>query len=116
VCGVQFSPPSVVLRIKPPSPTAVPVLASVGETLKRQIVPGFAWFIQVPPPSVVLRMVLSPPIPHDPPTAVPVFASIKETPNNIFAVPLDCGTQLFPPSVVLRIVPLSPVAAPLFAS
>jgi hypothetical protein len=82
-------PPSVVLRIRPPSPTAVPVLASVNETLKRHTVPGFTWLSQCCPPSVVLRMVLSPPIPHAPPTAVPVFASINETPNNVFPVPLN---------------------------
>src|SRR5581483_6578321 len=49
----------------------VPVLASVNETSKRQTVPGFACVVHVLPPSVVLRIVLSPPIPHAPPTAVP---------------------------------------------
>ena len=109
-------PPSVVLRIKPPSPTAVPVLASVNDTLKRHTVPGFAWVTQCCPPSVVLRTVLSPPIPHAPPTAVPVFVSTKETPNNVLTVPLVSGSQLFPPSVVLTIIPPSPTAVPLFAS
>src|SRR5207249_2103826 len=32
VCAIQFDPPSVVLRIVPPSPTAVPLFASVNET------------------------------------------------------------------------------------
>src|SRR5436190_20869935 len=89
VRGDQLSPPLVVLRITPPSPTAVPVLPSVNETLKRHTVPGFAWVVHVLPPSVVLTIVLSPPIPQAPPTAVAVFVSMKEIPNNVFPVPLD---------------------------
>ena len=106
----QVAPPSVVRRIVPPLPTAVPVFASLNQTLSSQWSVPLNWFTQVAPPSVVRRIV--PPSP----TAVPVFASLKQTPQRSSPVPLDWLTQVAPPSVVRRIVPPLPTVVPVFAS
>jgi hypothetical protein len=69
-------PPSVVLKIVPLCPTAVPLFASVKETLRISFVVPLVCGAQVVPPSVVLKIV---PLC---PTAVPLFASVKETLRN----------------------------------
>src|SRR5436190_1194397 len=72
--GVGVGPCAVVLRMAPKAPTAVPLFVSVKETLYR------SWFVplfcgtQFSPPSVVLRITLSP---VTPPTTVPVLTSVK---------------------------------------
>jgi hypothetical protein len=69
VWRVQVVPPSVVCRIAPAGPTAVPVFASTKETPLSQFVVPLLWRVQVVPPSVVRRIV--PPSP----TAHAVFGS-----------------------------------------
>ena len=69
----QVAPPSVVRRMVPELPTAVPVLASVKLTLLSVTVVPLVWLTQLAPPSVVRRMV------PESPTAVPVLASVKLT-------------------------------------
>src|SRR5262249_52465793 len=55
---VQLTPPSAVWRMVPPYPTAHPVLASTKVTANktRSPMPRSCW-VQVAPPSVVLRMI-----------------------------------------------------------
>src|SRR5436309_10587489 len=65
----------------PPSPTAVPLFASMKETAHRVCVVPLAWIVQLFPPSVVLTIA-----PYSP-TMVPVFASTKEAPRRLF----PCG-------------------------
>src|SRR5436190_17670680 len=65
----------------PPSPTAVPLFASMKETAHRVCVVPLAWIVQLFPPSVVRTIV-----PYSP-TTVPVFASTKEAPRRL----LPCG-------------------------
>jgi hypothetical protein len=69
----QVFPPSVVRKIVPYDPTAVPVLASVKETAQRVLFVPLLWLTQVAPPFVVHRIV--PRLP----TTVPLSASVKKT-------------------------------------
>src|ERR1051326_7827945 len=65
VTGVQgVAPPSVVLRIVPPCPTAQPVLASTKLTPRRKLVSSFIWGFQVAPPSDVETMAAWSPTAH----------------------------------------------------
>jgi hypothetical protein len=70
--GIQVFPPSIVLRIVPPAPTAVPVFALVKKTDRSVFVVPLLWLTQLVPPFVVVRIV---PLA---PTAVPVTASVKK--------------------------------------
>ena len=65
----------------PPSPTTVPLFASVNETPLRSFIVPLVWIIQLSPPFVVRRIV--PPSP----TAVPLFVYANETPLSVF----PCG-------------------------
>ena len=56
-CGVHSAPPSIVLRMVPPSPTAQAVLASNAATPRRFLSVPDSCAFQVFPPSVVLRIV-----------------------------------------------------------
>src|SRR5260370_5985798 len=76
--GVQVTPPSIVRRIVPDSPTAVPVLASTKETPCRLFVVPLDWDVHVAPPSVVRRMV------PKSPTATTVLGSKVATPDKRF--------------------------------
>jgi len=105
------TPPVVVRRMVPCSPTAVPVFASVKKTLFRFFVIGIDWCTQCVPPSVVRLIVLVLP------TVVPVFALVKETPmSSSISVPLGCLFQFAPPFVVRIKTPNPPTAVPVFAS
>jgi hypothetical protein len=66
-------PPSVVWRIVPEAPTAVPVFASVKQTPHRSAVVPLVCANQFAPPSLVRT--ITPAVP----TAVPVFALVKKT-------------------------------------
>src|SRR5438876_7336940 len=80
----------------PPSPTAVPLFASMKETAHRVCVVPLAWIVQLFPPSVVLTIV-----PYSP-TTVPVSASTKEAPRRLFPCGRGfCQCQLDEPPVTL---------------
>src|SRR5260370_15967119 len=64
VWDVQVVPPSVVLRMVPPTPTAQPVFASTKDALKSAHVTPLVSDVQVVPPSDVLSMVPSSPNSH----------------------------------------------------
>jgi len=106
-CCVQVMPPSVVRRIIPFAPTAVPVPASTNETPERAAVVGLASSVQVAPPSSVRRIV---PVP----TANPVSLSGNEMAESPAVVPLAMRFQVVPPSVVRKMVPKSPTAIMVF--
>ena len=60
-CGTQVVPPSVVRRIVPTNPTAVPVFASLKNTSKRSRLVPLDWLCQVVPPSVDLENAIAEP-------------------------------------------------------
>src|SRR5262245_25572448 len=106
----DYSPPVVVRRMVPRSPTTDPVLASANETAKRAWLVGANWGVQFAPPSVVRRMV------PEVPTATPTLALANETPHRASVVPLDWNVHVVPPLVVRRMVPKSPTTVPVLGS
>ena len=109
VCGVQFVPPSVVLRIVPVSPTTIPVSVLVIKTLRKIFVP-IVNMSQLVPPSVVVRIV---PFRLISPTTIPLFLFCfeKQTPYKLSTGGV-CTSQVVPPFVVWRILPACPTAVP----
>src|SRR5262249_3224637 len=105
-----YSPPVVVRRIVPSSPTTDPVLASAKETAKRAWLVGANWGVQLAPPSVVRRMV------PELPTATPMSTLANETPHRGSVVPLDWSVHVIPPLVVCKTVPKSPTTVPVLGS
>src|SRR5262249_24017757 len=70
----SYSPPVVVRRMVPSTPTASPCSASENETANRSTLVPLGCEVQVSPPSVVRTIV------PELPTAVPTSESTKETP------------------------------------
>src|SRR4249920_4156988 len=93
-CGTQVEPPSVVRRIVPPSPTAVPVLASLNQTLRsNSALPAESGVQDVPPVDV-------PTVIPNAPRATPVEALPNDTPSRFRLdwPPLYRSSQVLPPS------------------
>src|SRR5207244_6468579 len=113
VWAAHVSPPSLVRRMVPSSPTAQPFITSSNSTPLRNLLVPLIWAGHVSPPSLVRRIV--PPEPTTQPSLVPTNSTawIFSDPERFFSV------HVSPPFLVRNTSPLKPklpTAQPLFAS